>query len=256
MSREILFTRQGHIATITLNRPEKLNAMTKDMTALLEGFVGECNRNNEIRVVILTSAGEKAFCAGSDIKDLDNFPTPWDWRTHSGYCEAIRSIKKPTIAAINGWALGGGLEMALGCDIRIAAESAKFGAPEIKLGWIGGGGMSALLAEAIGSSNTAMMIMTGEPIDSEKALSWGLISERTSSVELQARALEVAELIAANAPIAAESAKSNIRAAFSMSREDAIAYERDLQVICLATEDADEGRNAFKEKRKPIFKKR
>ena len=256
MSQEILFTHQGHIATITLNRPEKLNAMTKDMTALLEGFVGECNNNNEIRVVILTSAGEKAFCAGSDIKDLDNFPTPWDWRTHSGYCEAIRSIKKPTVAAINGWALGGGLEMALGCDIRIAAESAKFGAPEIKLGWIGGGGMSALLAEAIGSSNTAMMIMTGEPIDSEKALSWGLISERTSSVELQARALEVAELIAANAPIAAESAKCNIRAAFSMSREDAIAYERDLQVICLATEDADEGRNAFKEKRKPIFKKR
>ena len=256
MSQEILFTHQGHVATITLNRPEKLNAMTKDMTALLEGFAGECNSNNEIRVVILTSAGEKAFCAGSDIKDLDNFPTPWDWRTHSGYCEAIRSIKKPTIAAINGWALGGGLEMALGCDIRIAAESAKFGAPEIKLGWIGGGGMSALLAEAIGSSNTAMMIMTGEPIDSEKALSWGLISERTSSVELQARALEVAELIAANAPIAAESAKSNIRAAFSMSREDAIAYERDLQVICLATEDADEGRNAFKEKRKPIFKKR
>ena len=256
MSQEILFIHQGHVATITLNRPEKLNAMTKDMTALLEGFAGECNSNNEIRVVILTSAGEKAFCAGSDIKDLDNFSTPWDWRTHSGYCEAIRSIKKPTIAAINGWALGGGLEMALGCDIRIAAESAKFGAPEIKLGWIGGGGMSALLAEAIGSSNTAMMIMTGEPIDSEKALSWGLISERTSSVELQARALEVAELIAANAPIAAESAKSNIRAAFSMSREDAIAYERDLQVICLATEDADEGRNAFKEKRKPIFKKR
>ena len=256
MSQEILFTHQGHVATITLNRPEKLNAMTKDMTALLEGFAGECNSNNEIRVVILTSAGEKAFCAGSDIKDLDNFPTPWDWRTHSGYCEAIRSIKKPTIAAINGWALGGGLEMALGCDIRIAAESAKFGAPEIKLGWIGGGGMSALLAEAIGSSNTAMMIMTGEPIDSEKALSWGLISERTSSAELQARAMAVAELIAANAPIAAESAKSNIRAAFSMSREDAIAYERDLQVICLATEDADEGRNAFKEKRKPIFKKR
>ena len=256
MSQEILFTHQGFIATITLNRPEKLNAMTKNMTSLLEEFVAECNSSNEIRVVILTSAGEKAFCAGSDIKDLDNFPTPWDWRTHSGYCEAIRSIKKPTIAAINGWALGGGLEMALGCDIRIAAESAKFGAPEIKLGWIGGGGMSALLAEAIGSSNTAMMIMTGEPIDSEKALSWGLISERTSSVELQARALEVAELIAANAPIAAESAKSNIRAAFSMSREDAIAYERDLQVICLATEDADEGRNAFKEKRKPIFKKR
>jgi len=206
--------------------------------------------------VILTSAGEKAFCAGSDIKDLDNFPTPWDWRTHSGYCEAIRSLKKPTIAAINGWALGGGLEMALGCDIRISAPGAKFGAPEIKLGWIGGGGMTALLAEAIGSSNTALMIMTGEPIDATRALSWGLISEVVDSDQLLPRANELAHVIAANAPIAAESAKSNIRAAFSMSREDAIAYERDLQVICLATEDAHEGRSAFKEKRQPKFNKR
>ena len=256
MTQEILFSHTGHIATITLNRPEKLNAMTKDMTALLEQFVAECNQSDEIRVVILTSAGEKAFCAGSDIKDLDNFPTPWDWRTHSGYCEAIRSIKKPTIAAINGWALGGGLEMALGCDIRISAPGAKFGAPEIKLGWIGGGGMTALLAEAIGSSNTALMIMTGEPIDATRALSWGLISEVVDSDQLLPRANELAHVIAANAPIAAESAKSNIRAAFSMSREDAIAYERDLQVICLATEDAHEGRSAFKEKRLPKFTKR
>ncbi len=256
MTQEILFSHTGHIATITLNRPEKLNAMTKDMTALLEKFVAECNQSDEIRVVILTSAGEKAFCAGSDIKDLDNFPTPWDWRTHSGYCEAIRSIKKPTIAAINGWALGGGLEMALGCDIRISAPGAKFGAPEIKLGWIGGGGMTALLAEAIGSGNTAIMIMTGEPIDATRALSWGLISEVVDSDQLLARANEMAHVISANAPIAAESAKSNIRAAFSMSREDAIAYERDLQVICLATEDAHEGRSAFKEKRLPKFTKR
>ena len=256
MSQEILFSQDGHIATITLNRPEKLNAMTKAMTALLEQYVDECNKNDEIRVVILTSAGEKAFCAGSDIQDLDNFPTPWAWRTHSGYCEAIRSINKPTIAAINGWALGGGLEMALGCDIRISADAAKFGAPEIKLGWIGGGGMTALLSEAIGSSNTAMMIMTGEPVDSQKALQWGLISEVVSAEELLTRAHAIAARIADNAPIAAESAKSNIRAAFSMSREDAIAYERDLQVICLATEDAHEGRRAFKEKRKPIFTKR
>jgi enoyl-CoA hydratase/carnithine racemase len=256
MTEEILFSHIGQVATITLNRPEKLNAMTKEMTALLEKFVAECNQNDAIRVVILTSAGEKAFCAGSDITDLDNFPTPWDWRTHSGYCEAIRSIKKPTIAAINGWALGGGLEMALGCDIRISAQSAKFGAPEIKLGWIGGGGMTALLAEAIGSSNTALMIMTGEPIDATKALAWGLISEVVTADQLLPRANEIAAVIAANAPIAAETAKSNIRAAFSMSREDAIAYERDLQVICLATEDAHEGSNAFKEKRQPKFIKR
>ena len=116
--------------------------------------------------------------------------------------------------------------------------------------------MTALLAEAIGSSNTALMIMTGEPIDATRALSWGLISEVVDSDQLLARANELAHVIAANAPIAAESAKSNIRAAFSMSREDAIAYERDLQVICLATEDAHEGRSAFKEKRLPKFTKR
>ena len=256
MNEEILFSQENHLGIITLNRPSKLNAMTQSMTALLKEFVAECNANNQIRVVILQSQGEKAFCAGSDIIDLDNFPTPWDWRTHNGYCEAIRSIKKPTIAAINGWALGGGLEMALGCDIRIGSQNSHYGAPEIKLGWIGGGGMSALLCEAIGSSNASLMLMTGEPIDATRALNWGLISEVVELEQLHARAKEIALQIASNAPIAAESAKSNVRAAFSMSREDAIAYERDLQVICLATEDADEGRKAFKEKRKPNFNKR
>jgi enoyl-CoA hydratase len=253
---DILFETSEGIATITLNRPEKLNAMNRGMTKLLLEYVEVINSSNEIRVVILTSEGERAFCAGSDINDLDSYETPWDWRTHFGYCEAVRSLKKPAIAAINGWALGGGLEMALGCDIRIASTNAHFGAPEIKLGWIGGGGMTALLAGAIGSSNTALMIMTGEPIDANKALSWGLVSECLKPEELKSRAMELARMIADRAPIAAESAKINLAAAFSMSRELAIAYERDLQVIAFATEDANEGRLAFKEKRKPIFKRK
>jgi enoyl-CoA hydratase/carnithine racemase len=256
MSNEITFNINDQVAIITLNRPGKLNAMTRAMTARLKEFVAQCNVNDSIRAVILTAEGDRAFCAGSDINDLDNYATPWDWRTHTGYCEAIRSLKKPAIAAINGWALGGGLEMSLGCDIRIASEGAKFGAPEIKLGWIGGGGMAVLLAEAIGSSNTAMMLMTGEPIDAHIALNWGLISEILPADRLHARAIELAETIASRAPIAAECAKSNLKAAFSMSREDAINYERDLQVICLATEDANEGRTAFKEKRSANFKKR
>ena len=256
MSNEIQFSVTGNVGTIILNRPEKLNAMTRSMTASLKEFAANCNADDEVRVVILTAEGDRAFCAGSDIVDLDSYKTPWEWRTHTGYCEAMRSIKKPTIAAINGWALGGGLEMALGCDIRIAATGAKFGAPEIKLGWIGGGGMSVLLAEAIGSSNAAMMLMTGDPIDSEKALNWGLISEVSPIENLRERANELAVAIASRAPIAAECAKSNLKAAFSMSREDAINYERDLQVICFATEDADEGRAAFKEKRPANFKKR
>jgi len=253
---DILFEINDGIAVITLNRPEKLNAMNREMTKLLREYVETCNTNNDVRVVILTSEGERAFCAGSDIKDLDSYETPWDWRTHFGYCEAVRSLKKPAIAAINGWALGGGLEMALGCDIRIASTNANFGAPEIKLGWIGGGGMTALLAGAIGSSHTALMIMTGEPIDAAKALAWGLISECVQPEELKPRALELARMIADRAPIAAESAKINLNAAFSMSRDLAIAYERDLQVIAFATEDANEGRLAFKEKRKPNFKRK
>lgn len=256
MNEQIKFEVAGHVATITLNRQEKLNAMTQEMTAELKEIVSRCNSDDQIRVVILTAEGDRAFCAGSDIVDLDRYETPWQWRTHNGYCETIRSLKKPAIAAINGYALGGGLEMALGCDIRIASEKAHFGAPEIKLGWIGGGGMSALLAEAIGSSHTALMLMTGDPIDAHKALSWGLVSEVTTHQSLHTRAHEIALAIASRAPIAAEAAKSNIRAAFSMSREDAINYERELQVIALGTEDAAEGRKAFKEKRSPEFKKR
>jgi enoyl-CoA hydratase/carnithine racemase len=256
MTNQILFEIKGHVGIISINRPEKLNAMTKEMTDALKTYVEQCNSDDEIRAVILTAEGDRAFCAGSDIIDLDRYATPWQWRTHSGYSETIRSLKKPAIAAITGYALGGGLEMALGCDIRIAATSAKFGAPEIKLGWIGGGGMSALLAEAIGSSNTAMMLMTGDPISADTALAWGLISESIPYESLRERALEIANAIASRAPIAAEAAKTNIRAAFSMSREEAINYERDLQVICLGTEDAAEGRLAFKEKRTAIFKKR
>lgn len=252
----INFEIRDSIAIITLNRPEKLNAMTKEMTASLKEFVDQCNSLDAIRAVILTAKGERAFCAGSDILDLDRYETPWQWRTHNGYCEVIRSLRKPAIAAINGYALGGGLEMALGCDIRIASESANFGAPEIKLGWIGGGGMTALLTEAIGSSNTAMMLMTGDPIDATRAHNWGLVSEVVPAQKLLERAIEIAVAIAARAPIAAEAAKSNIKAAFSMAREDAINYERDLQVIALGTEDAKEGRAAFKEKRIAKFTKR
>lgn len=255
MTKDIQFDKNGYVASIILNRPEKLNAMNRKMTGDLKDFALECNKDDDVRVVVLTAEGDRAFCVGSDIHDLDTFATPWEWRTHFGYAECIRSIKKPTIAAINGWALGGGLEMALGCDVRIASAGAKFGAPEIKLGWIGGGGMAVLLAEAIGSSNAAMMLLTGDPIDSEQALRWGLITEVLPEESLRDRAMDLANLISTRAPIAAECAKSNLKAAFSMSREDAINYERDLQVICFATEDANEGRNAFKEKRVPNFKK-
>lgn len=256
MSENIIVERDGAVGTITINRPEKLNAMTPAMADALVAAVENFNDDNEIRCVILTGAGERAFCAGSDIRVLDDYETPWDFRNRPDYCDAIRALRKPSIAAVNGYAFGGGLETAMACDIRLAAENASFSAPEIKLGWIGGGGMAVNLAHAVGPSNAALMIMTGDPIDASTAERWGLVSRVVPQAELLAEAKKIAGAIAARAPIAAETAKLNLRAAWDMSIADAITYERDLQTICFATDDAREGRAAFKEKRQPAFKRR
>lgn len=256
MSEDILFEVDGHIATITLNRPQKLNAVTPEMADAIVAAVRECNDRDTIRCVIVTGAGEKAFCAGSDIRELDAYETPWQFRNRPDYCDAIRALLKPSIAAVNGYCFGGGLETAMSCDIRIAADSAQFAAPEIKLGWIGGGGMAVGLAHSIGASNAAMMVLTGDMIDAERALAWGLVSEVVEPDRLLTRALEIADTIARRAPIAAETGKLNLRAAHSMPYEKAIEYERDLQAICFATEDAREGRAAFAEKRDPVFRRR
>jgi enoyl-CoA hydratase/carnithine racemase len=256
MPDEILFSIEDQIATITLNRPQKLNAVTPDMAAAIVMHVERCNRDDGVRCVIVTGAGERSFCAGSDIGELDRYDTAWNFRNRPDYCDAIRRLLKPAIAAVNGYAFGGGLETAMSCDIRVASVSAQFAAPEIKLGWIGGGGMAAFLAHSIGPSNAALMIMTGDPIPAERALAWGLVTEVVPPAELVTRARTIAATIASRAPIAAETAKLNLRAAFTMPLEQAIEYERDLQTICFATADAAEGRAAFKEKRAPMFKRR
>lgn len=254
MSAPLTLSIENRIATITYDRPGKLNAMTPEMADLMWDAVRQVNDSDEVRAVILTGTG-KAFCAGSDISDLDRYATPWDFRNRPEYCDALRSLLKPSIAAINGYAMGGGLEMALSCDIRIAADTARLAAPEVKLGWIGGGGMTALLAHSVGPSNAALMVMTGDPISAEKALEWRLVTEVTAPEDLLPRAAEIAASIASRAPIAAETARRNLQAAYNMPLEQAVAYERDLQAICFATEDAAEGRAAFAEKRAPDFKR-
>ena len=255
MSEPLTLSIDNRIATITYNRPEKLNAMTPEMAELMWQAVRSINASDEVRVVILTGTG-KAFCAGSDIADLDRSATPWNFRNRPEYCDALRALLKPSIAAINGYAMGGGLEMALSCDIRIATRGAKLAAPEIKLGWIGGGGMTALLAHSIGPSNAALMVMTGDPVTAETALGWGLVSELTAPDTLLPRAREIAAAIANRAPVAAETARRNLQAAYNMPLEQAVVYERDLQAICFATEDAAEGRAAFAAKRAPVFNRR
>ena len=256
MTDNVQIERDGFVGIITINRPEKLNSMTPEMAAALVEAVTGFNTDDAIRCVIITGAGERAFCAGSDIRTLDDYDTAWNFRNRPDYCDAIRALLKPSIAAVNGYAFGGGLETAMTCDIRIAADNASFAAPEIKLGWIGGGGMAVNLAHAVGPSNAALMIMTGDPIDATTAEKWGLVSKVVPRADLLDEARKIATAIAARAPIAAETAKLNLRAAWDRSVEDAISYERDLQAICFATEDASEGRSAFKEKRQPIFKRR
>lgn len=256
MTNDIQFKIDGHIATITLNRPAKLNAVTPEMAEAIVEAVNECNVSATIRCVIITGAGERAFCAGSDIQELDGYETPWQFRNRPDYCDAIRALLKPSIAAVNGYCFGGGLETAMSCDIRIASENAQFAAPEIKLGWIGGGGMATYLSRSAGASNAALMIMTGDPVSAEKALAWGLVSDVVTQADLAAKAQELARVIASRAPIAAETAKLNLKASGAMPLEKAIEYERDLQTICFATSDASEGRAAFKEKRQPVFYRR
>ncbi|MDP5278971.1 enoyl-CoA hydratase/isomerase family protein [Sphingomonas sp. DG1-23] len=256
MSEDLRFTIQDRVATILIDRAHKLNAMTPAMADALVAAVAECNGSDAVRAVVVTGAGEKAFSAGSDITTLDGYATAWDFRNRADYCDALRACRKPVIAAINGYALGGGLETAMACDIRIASTNARFAAPEIKLGWIGGGGMAAGLAYSVGTSNAAMMLLTGDMIHADRALAWGLVSEVLAPDRLAERAHEIAAVIASRAPIAAETAKLNLRAAFTMPWDKAIEYERDLQAICFATEDAREGRAAFAEKRAADFRRR
>lgn len=252
MTAEVLFEQHGYVAVITLNRPAKLNAVTAEMSDALVDLATRCNESDDVRAVVLTGSG-RAFSAGSDIAEPDKYETPWAFRNRADYCDALKVLRKPVVAAINGYALGGGLETALICDIRLASSTAVFAAAEVKLGWIGGGGMSALLTHSIGPGSASLMLMTGDPIDAQRALTWGLVSEVLEPDALLPRALELATTIASRAPIAVETAKANVAAALNMPLEQAVGYERDVQTICFATNDAAEGRAAFAEKRAPKF---
>ena len=248
------FFKDDSIATIQFNRPEKLNTMTKEMAEQLLEAVDEVNRNDDIRVVILTGIGKKAFSAGSDISLLEDYGDNWQFRNRLEYCDVLRGIKKPLIAMVNGYAVGGGLELALAADMRFASDNAQFGAVEIKLGWIGGGGITQFLTHLVGYGKAMKMILSGEFISAEEAYKDGLVEAVMPYDELKEYTYNYARKIAAFSPIALQSAKHGCRMALSIPLEAGIAYERDLQTIAFYTEDKNEGINAFLEKRDPIFK--
>ncbi|MEU8221103.1 enoyl-CoA hydratase/isomerase family protein [Kribbella sp. NPDC048915] len=252
----IRFEQDGNVGVLTLDRPAKLNAATRSMSAELLELIPRIDADRSIRAVVVTGAGERAFSVGTDVGELDRYDGPWDFRNRRDYCDALRSLRTPVIAAVNGYAYGGGLELALSCDIRIAASTATFAAAEIKLGWIGGGGVTALLAGSVPASDAALLLLTGDPIDAAEALRIGLVSKVVATGELLPTATELAHRIASRPPVAAATAKANLRAARSMGLEAAIQYERELQAVALGTQDAAEGRAAFAERRPGHFEGR
>jgi enoyl-CoA hydratase/carnithine racemase len=245
--------RDDGVALLTLDRPGKLNAVTDEMSRELLGHVARLDADESIRVAVLTGAGEKSFCVGSDIAEVGEYPGPWPFRNRRDYCTTLRELRKPVIAAVNGYAYGGGLELALCSDIRLASTTSSFAAAEIKLGWIGGGGVSALLPASLPASDAALLLLTGDPVDAAEAYRMGLVSRLYEPGELLPAALALAATVAQRPPIAAQAAKANLLAARNMGQAQAIQYEREMQAICLATRDAAEGRQAFEQKRPGRF---
>lgn len=250
---ELGLLRDGNVVTLRLDRPAKLNTVTPAMGRALMDLVPAINADDEVRVVVIEGAGERSFSAGSDISVLDEYGSTWQLRNRTDYARAIWAIRKPVIAKIRGYCVGGGLEMALMSDIRISDHSGRFGAGEIKLGWHGGAGNTQLLPRVVGPGKALAMLLTGELIDAAEAHRTGLVDELVDQVGLDERVDALAAAIAANPPIAAQLSKHLVRIAQSTSLEVGLAYENDTFAYCFTTADAAEGRAAFLAKRPPAF---
>ena len=257
---EILLQQDGHVLTITLNRPHKLNSMTATMDKTMNDISFTINNDDSIRAVVLTGAGDRAFCAGSDITDLDSYGSNWEYRnrfdSRMDYARALHLVRKPIIAAVFGYVVGGGLEMCCASDIRLAAPDSQFGAGEINWGWHGGSGQTQYLTHQLGAANAARLLLTGERIAADTALRNGLVQEIHEKEDLDQVAHEMAQSIAAKSPIAIQMTKQMIRMAQNTSLDVGLMVENNSFAYCMTTEDATEGQEAFSQKRTPEFKGR
>jgi len=254
----IVVERAGAVATVRLNRPAVLNALNLQMLDELSGAFAELDADEDVRVVILTGTGPKAFAAGADISELNALPSARageaQARKGQALTRALERMHVPVIAAVNGFALGGGCELAMACDIRIAGENARFGQPEVNLGILPGYGGTQRTARLVGEGMAMYLCLTGELIDAAEALRIGLVQRVVPFDELQAEAQRIAGLIASKAPLAVGAAKRAVAAAGSLSLDDGLALEAQLFGRAVMTDDFREGSKAFLEKRKPDFR--
>ena len=242
------------IATVTLNRPKVLNALSPELVGEVNQALRELDGDDRVRAVVLTG-GPKVFAAGADIGDMAERSAAEQLnRDQTGAWSPISGFKKPLIAAVNGYCLGGGCELALACDIRIASENASFGQPEINLGIIPGGGGTQRLTRLVGEGRAMELILTGDIIDAKTAFAIGLVNHVVPADQLEAKTMEIANRIAEKGPIALRLAKEAVKLASRSNLDEGLRRELDLFALCFSTEDKDEGVKAFLEKRKPAFK--
>ncbi len=253
----IIYEKSEGIATITLNRPEALNAFSKEVVNEVLQALEDIKTDGNVRVVVLTGAGEKAFSAGADIKTMKGF-NALKARALSlmgeRLCSALENLEKPVIAAINGYALGGGLEVAMSCDLRIASERARMGQTEINIGLIPGWGGTQRLTRLIGRTKAKELVFTGKMIDAKTAEQLGIVNMVFPAEGFREKVKQFAKELAAKAPVALRVAKALINKGADMSLDSAIALEREGFGVVGSTEDLQEGVSAFTEKRKPTFK--
>jgi enoyl-CoA hydratase len=246
----------GRVATVTIDRPDVLNALNTALLEELLATLSDLGRDADVGVVVLTGEGDRSFIAGADIKEMAG-KTPLEARAYSELGQEIahklETMRKPTIAAVNGYALGGGCEMALACDVRLASQNAHFGQPEINLGIIPGWGATQRLARATNVGYAKELILTGRMIDAAEAFDRGLVQHVYPADELMQRALEMAHAMAAKSPVALYYAKEATNRSLHGDIGGNLVHEADLYSLMFSTDDAREGLHAFVEKRDPTF---
>jgi enoyl-CoA hydratase len=255
MYKTLLTSLENGIFIVTVNRPDKLNALNKDVMSDLDAVVNEIETNPDIKAVALTGSGEKAFVAGADISEfvgLSNEEGKSLAKTGQNIFSRIENCTKPIIAAVNGFALGGGCELAMACHFRIASDNAKFGQPEVNLGLIPGYGGTQRLVQLIGKGRALELLMTGNMIDASIALEYGLVNHVVPQDDLLPKAKMILDQIVSKAPLAVGKCITAVNAVFSNEN----GYEIELKSFgeCFSTNDMKEGTSAFLEKRKPHFK--
>lgn len=256
----ITVTRTGRVAVIALNRPEAMHAISKQMRAELRDALESLRHDADIGAAVLTGSGEKAFCAGMDLREFAKMnaeiPLPEMRRFRWERGEGIAAFDKPIVAAINGLAIGGGVELMLLCDLAFAADHASFAFGEVKRGLMPGNGGTQRLSRRIGKPRALEMILTGRSVDAREALQIGLVEYVVPRAELLERAVALAGQMAGNAPVAVRAARSAIYRGAELPLEEGLRLEQDLAVFLYTTEDAKEGPRAFLEKRPPVWQGR